>query len=121
MHTLLKTQPDIQCSISPVTAMASDGKTIAVVEELAISDETVLGFVWAENSGPTNPRRFQLRVLRAGLVSIEYTAKDNRGQILKAAGAQFNVPETENISVIGGNLVVDGFTTDARERGRAMS
>lgn len=112
LFTLPNNFPDVPFTISAVSATDEEGEAVSLTEMLTSSDEDVLSFVYAEGSSASNPRAADLHIGHSGLASVEYTAKDPKGNIVKAAGGQFTITTGDVANTSGGDLVFEGIVED---------
>ena len=110
MFVLQNDHADVPFTISAVSATDAEGETIPLVESLASSDEGVVSILYAEGSDANNPRAGQVHIGHSGLASLEYTAKDPAGNIVKSGGAQFTITTGAIANVSGGDLALEGIT-----------
>ncbi len=112
MFKLSNDHADVPLTITPISATDAEGETIALTESLTTSDEGVVSILFAEGSDASNPRSAQLHIGHSGLGSLEYTAKDPAGNIVKSGGAQFTITTGAISNVSGGDLALEGVTEE---------
>jgi len=109
MFELPNDHADVPFTISAVSATDSEGETITLTESLTTSDEGVVSILFAEGSDASSPRAGQVHIGHSGLASLEYTAKDPSGNIVKSGGAQFTITTGAIANVSGGDLALEGI------------
>lgn len=112
VFTLPNNFPDVPFTVSSVTAVDEEGEAVALTESLTSSDEGVLSFVYGEGSSASNPRAASLHIGHSGLASVEYTAKDPKGNLVKSGGGQFTITTGDVAVTTGGDLVFEWIVED---------